>query len=58
MCMLSLPLQLGLWTSLFVLCTLLINAPTIPALLRWTGLTEASVCVFLLVEGGARLPAD
>ncbi|PRW44236.1 Sodium hydrogen exchanger 7 [Chlorella sorokiniana] len=34
--------QLGLWTSLFVLCTLLINAPTIPAVLRWTGLTEVS----------------
>lgn len=35
-------LQLGLWTSLFVLCTLLINAPTIPAVLRFTGLAEAS----------------
>ena len=29
---------MGLWTSLFVLCTLCINAPTIPALLHFTGL--------------------
>ena len=29
---------MGLWTSLFVLSTLLINAPTIPALLHFTGL--------------------
>lgn len=34
-------LQLGLWTSLFVLSTLFINAPTIPAVLRFTGLTQA-----------------
>lgn len=35
-------LQIGLWVSLFVLSTLLINAPTIPAVLRFTGLAEAS----------------
>ena len=33
--------QMGLWTSLFVLSTLLINAPTIPALLRYTRLNQA-----------------
>ena len=34
--------QIGLWTSLFVLSTLLCNAPTIPHLLRATGLVEPS----------------
>ena len=37
----NLPLQMGLWASLFVLSTLLINAPTVPAVLRFTGLTKA-----------------
>lgn len=33
-------LQMGLWCSLFVLSTLLVNAPTVPALLRSTGLNK------------------
>ena len=33
---------MGLWTGLFVLSTLLVNAPTIPALLRFTRLNQAS----------------
>jgi hypothetical protein len=33
--------QIGLWVSLFVLSTLLINAPSIPAVLRFTGLAQA-----------------
>lgn len=32
---------MGLWASLFVLSTLLINAPTVPAVLRFTGLAKA-----------------
>ncbi|KAL4858875.1 Protein ACTIVITY OF BC1 COMPLEX KINASE 3 [Chlorella vulgaris] len=32
--------QMGLWTSLFVLSTLIINAPTVPAVLQYTGLTK------------------
>lgn len=38
----NLPFQMGLWASLFVLSTLLINAPTVPAVLACTGLTKAS----------------
>lgn len=35
-------LQMGLWTALFVVSTLLVNAPCVPAILRATGLLEVS----------------
>ncbi|GAB4814387.1 hypothetical protein N2152v2_001433 [Parachlorella kessleri] len=34
--------QMGMWTSSFVLATLLINAPTVPTLLKLTGLVRVS----------------
>lgn len=36
-------LQLALWTAGIVVCTLMVNAPLMPALLRWTRLNAISV---------------
>ena len=33
---------MSLWTAGVVVLTLLVNAPLIPLLLKWTGLTEVS----------------
>ncbi len=35
-------LQIALWTAGVVTLTLLINAPLLPILIRWTGLAEVS----------------
>lgn len=44
--------QMGLWTALCVLGTLLINAPLVPAVLRWSGLVHVSpVSVYALLCG-------
>ena len=37
-----LAMQMSLWTAGVVVLTLLVNAPLIPLLLKWTGLTEVS----------------
>lgn len=42
--------QIALWTSGFVLMTLLINAPLIPKLLQWTGLSEPSLIKIQIYE--------
>jgi len=34
--------QLAMWTSGIVVCTLLINAPLLPLVLKWTGLASIS----------------
>lgn len=34
--------DISLWTSAFVLLTLLVNAPLIGPVMRWTGLSKAS----------------
>ena len=34
--------QLALWTAGIVVCTLLVNAPLMPLILRWTRLNEIS----------------
>ncbi|GMH41236.1 hypothetical protein BSKO_09146 [Bryopsis sp. KO-2023] len=42
--------QIALWTSGFVLLTLLVNAPMIPVLLRWTGLNRVTLIKLHMVE--------
>ncbi|PSC69954.1 Sodium hydrogen exchanger 7 [Micractinium conductrix] len=46
--------QMGLWTGLFVLSTLLVNAPTIPALLRFTRLNQVSLVKLRIREKAKR----
>ena len=36
------PLQISMWTAGIVVLTLLVNAPLIPMLLKWTGLSQVS----------------
>ena len=35
-------LQMSMWTAGIVVMTLLVNAPLIPVLLKWTGLSQVS----------------
>ena len=36
--------EMVLWTAGFVLLTLVINAPLLPYVLRWTGLSKGACC--------------
>ena len=41
-CKSLLRLQISMWTAGIVVMTLLVNAPLIPLLLKWTGLSQVS----------------